>query len=184
MSGKPQNQLTLTNGKYFALSWLCSECNDPLCCDSKNQNTCSPLKSTSLQLNDNRHDNKTTDTINEIGNIQVSTIVTGANEQPLSRNTNDINVTSASELFSNKFKFDRRGVHIANLNIQHLKPKLDQVNIMLHESDIDILGVCETFLNKTINDEMINVNGFTHERKNREALQTFHRIMAAEFSFI
>ena len=109
MSGKPQNQLTLTNGKYFALSWLCSECNDPFCCDPNNQIACSQLKSTSLQLNDNRHDNKTSDTINEHGNIQVSTIVTDANEQPLSRNTNDINVTSDSELFSNKFKFDRRG---------------------------------------------------------------------------
>ena len=117
MSGKPQNQLTLINGKYFALSWLCSECNDPLCCDSNNQNACSQLKSTSLQLNENRHDNKTTGTINEIGNIQISTIVTDANEQPLSRNNNDINVTPDSELFSNKFKFDRRGVHIANLNI-------------------------------------------------------------------
>ena len=40
---------------------------------------------------------------------------------------------------------------------------------MLHESDIDIFGFCETFLNKTINDEIINVNGFTHERKDREA---------------
>ena len=48
-------------------------------------------KSTLLQLNDNRHDDKTTDTFNEIGNNQVSTIVTYANEQPLSRNTNDIN---------------------------------------------------------------------------------------------
>ena len=122
-----------------------------------------------MQLSENSHDNKTTDTINETGNIQVSTIVTDANEQPLSRNNNDINVTPDSELFSNKFKFDRRGVHIANLNIRHLKPKLDQVNIMLHESDIDILGVRETFLNKTINDEIINVNGFTHERKDREA---------------
>ena len=161
--------MTLTNGKYFTLSWLCSECNDQLCCDSNNQNACSQLKSTSLQLNDNRHDNKTTDTINEIGNIQVSTIVTDANEQPLRRYTNDINVTSDSELFSNKFKFDRRGVHMANLNIRYLKPKLDQFNIMLHESDIDIFGVCETFLNKTIHDEIINVNGFTHERKDREA---------------
>ena len=108
VSGKPQNQLTLTNGKYFALSWLCSECNDPLCCDPNNQNACSQLKSTSLQLNDNRHDYKTTGTINEIGNIQVSSIVTDTIEQPLRRNTNDINATSASEFFSNKFKFDRR----------------------------------------------------------------------------
>ena len=40
---------------------------------------------------------------------------------------------------------------------------------MLHESDIDIFGVCETFLNKTVNDEIITINGFTHERKDREA---------------
>ena len=123
MYGKPQNQLTLTNGKYFTLSWLCSECNDPLCCDSNNQNACSQLKSTSLQLNDNRHDNKTTDTFNEIGNIQVSTIVTDANEQPLSRNTNDINVRSDSEFFSNKFKFDRRGGPHSKLKHSTLKTK-------------------------------------------------------------
>ena len=39
-------------------------------------------------------------------------------------------------------------VQIANINIRHLKPKLDQFKIMLHESDIDNFGVCETFLNK------------------------------------
>ena len=50
---------------------------------------------------------------------------------------------------------------LQNINIRHLKPKLDQVKIMLQESENDILGVCETFLNKIINDETINVNGFT-----------------------
>ena len=95
-------------------------------------------------------------------------IVLVVNEQPLCRNTDDINVTSVSEGFSNKYKFGRRGVHIANISIRHLKQKLDHVKIMLHESDIDNFCVCETFLNKTINDETIKINGFTHERKYRD----------------
>ena len=51
--------------------------------------------STSLQLNDKYHDNKTTDTINDInenGSPQVSTVSLGVNEQPLCRNTDDFNV--------------------------------------------------------------------------------------------
>ena len=55
---------------------------------------------------------------------------------------------------------------------------------MLHESDIDIFGVCETFLNKTINNEIINVMVLLMEEMTEKLVQTFHRIMAAEFSFI
>ena len=49
-----------------------------------------------------------------------------------------------------KPKFYHRGFHIANLNVRHLKPKLDDIKIMTYEFDtIDILGLCETCLNKT-----------------------------------
>ena len=98
MSGKLQNQLTLTKGKYYPLSMLCSECNDPLCCDAKHQNTCSISMSTSLQLSykcDTIND-KTTDTINDSKNPQVP-INLDVNEQPMCRNTDGNNVTSVSQ---------------------------------------------------------------------------------------
>ena len=40
---------------------------------------------------------------------------------------------------------------------------------MLQDSAVDIFSVCEFFSNKTINDEKLHVNGYTHERKDREA---------------
>lgn len=65
--------------------------------------------------------------------------------------------------------FQHRGIHIANLNIRHLKPKLDDVKIILdHVNQIDIFGVCETFLNTTIDDITVSINGYNFERKDRD----------------
>ena len=103
-------------------------------------------------------------------NYESSTTSLDTNEHTTCRNQENINNTpSVSQHFRNEFKFNRRGVHIANINIRHLKPKLNQVKIMLQGSVVDSFGVCETFLNKTINDETLHVNGYTHERKDREA---------------
>ena len=40
---------------------------------------------------------------------------------------------------------------------------------MLQESNIDMLGTCETFLSKTNDDKIVNINGFTIERKGRDS---------------
>ena len=40
---------------------------------------------------------------------------------------------------------------------------------MLQGFPIDIFGICETFLNKTDDDKIVNINGFTHERKDRDS---------------
>lgn len=51
----------------------------------------------------------------------------------------------------NELKFQRRGIHIANLDIRHLQPKLDDIKLMLDKSNnVDIFGVCETFLNNNV----------------------------------
>ena len=39
---------------------------------------------------------------------------------------------------------------------------------MLQGSSIDIFGICETFLSKIDDDKIVNINGFTHERKDRD----------------
>ena len=132
------------------------------------QNTCSSSISTVLQpekVIGNRTINNNSDNINN----ESSTACLNTNEHTTCRNQENINTPPVSQHFRNEFKFNRRGVHIANINIRHLKPKLDQVKIMLQGSAVDIFGVCETFLNKTINDETLHVNGYTHERKDREA---------------
>ena len=64
--------------------------------------------------------------------------------------------------------FERRGIHFCNLNIRHLKPKIDDLKIILSpEKCIDVFGICETFLNPAIDDISINVQGYKIERKDR-----------------
>ena len=71
----------------------------------------------------------------------------------------------------NELKFNRRGIHIANLNIRHLKPKVDQMKILLDQSNsIDIFGLCKTFLNESIDNSSIQINGYNIERK--DGIQT------------
>lgn len=64
--------------------------------------------------------------------------------------------------------FKRRGIHCCNLNIGHLKPNIDDMKILLNSSNsIDVLGLCETFLNTSIDDRSIHVDGYKVERKDR-----------------
>ena len=64
--------------------------------------------------------------------------------------------------------FDKCGLHIANLNICHIKPKLDDIKIMLSESkNVDILGLCETFLDSSVDDETLHIPNYHFERKDR-----------------
>ena len=49
---------------------------------------------------------------------------------------------SASEFVD--FKFSSKGIHICNLNIRHILPKIDDIRITLSsENGPDILGMCE-----------------------------------------
>ena len=63
----------------------------------------------------------------------------------------------------------KRGLRIANLNICHILNKVDEIKILLSEKrSVDILGICETFLNSEVPNELITVDGFNFERKDRE----------------
>ena len=68
-----------------------------------------------------------------------------------------------------KFNFQKRGLHVSNINICHLKPKLDEVKLLLSsDNNVDVLGICETFLNKNVDDKRINIDNYKIERKDRE----------------
>ena len=65
-------------------------------------------------------------------------------------------------------EFKRRGIHIANLNIRHLKPKIDQMKILLDQSNsVDIFALCETFLHDSIDNSLVQINGYNFEIKYR-----------------
>ena len=68
----------------------------------------------------------------------------------------------------NTFFYKKKGLHVANLNIQHLLPKLDEIKFHLSlPNSTDILGLCETFLNQSIENKQIHINNFKIERKDR-----------------
>ena len=57
--------------------------------------------------------------------------------------------------------FRSRGLHLCNLNIRHLVPKLDELRIsMTHNQCPDIFGMCEAFLTHSVSDEQLKLEGF------------------------
>ena len=49
--------------------------------------------------------------------------------------------------------FKSTGLHIANLNVRHIMPKIDEFRIvMANDMGPDIFGACETFLETSIPD--------------------------------
>ena len=66
------------------------------------------------------------------------------------------------------FEFNTKVLHISNLNVRHLLPKLDELRIMLaSKNGPDIFGLCETFLNQNIPDNLLSINGYQFVRKDR-----------------
>ena len=65
---------------------------------------------------------------------------------------------------------EHKGLHVANVNICHIKPKLDEIKLLLNSSSkLDILALWETFLDKNTDDNILKMEGFNFECKNRAA---------------
>ena len=73
---------------------------------------------------------------------------------------------SASQL---DIKFKHRGIHFCNLNIRHLKQKTHDMKLFLNSSkSIDVFGVCETFLNITVDNISIHIDGYKTEKRQND----------------
>ena len=97
--------------------------------------------------------------INENDTSNMSTAFSSSENQPKYPN----NATYCRE-----FRFQRKGLHNCNLNIRHVKPKLDDINLLLSSSNhIYILGLGKTFLNQNTEDSILNMQGYHIERKDR-----------------
>ena len=69
-------------------------------------------------------------------------------------------------------KFSLKGLHLCNLNVRHLTPKLDEIRLaMAEENGPDIFGLCETFLDDGVQDCQIKIKGFDFIRKDRSDTQ-------------
>ena len=68
--------------------------------------------------------------------------------------------------------FVSKGLHLCNLNEQHILPKLDELRVLLaNRSGPDIFGACETLLEPEILDNQIAIEGYDFLRKDRAATQ-------------
>ena len=69
-------------------------------------------------------------------------------------------------------QFSSKGLHLCNLNIRHILPKLDELRLTTAiNNGPDIFGLCETFLDGTVSDGQVYINGFDFLRKDRSETQ-------------
>ena len=67
-----------------------------------------------------------------------------------------------------EFIFKSKCLNIANLNVRHIVPKIDELGIvMANDMGPDIFGACETFLETSIPDNQVAINGYEFKRKDR-----------------
>lgn len=81
-----------------------------------------------------------------------------------------VNSNPSKDITARKLSINscNRGLNVTCLNIQHLIPKIDEIkHILTGDSGPDVLGLCETFLHEQIPDNIIVVNNFNIERKDR-----------------
>ena len=111
--------------------------------------------SSDIPLNDQNSSNNKTCVSENIDSLRES-------PQMSSRTINNSNDLSS-------FGLIRKGLRIGNLNICHLIPKLDEIRLLLNEHrSVNILGLCETFLNENTDDNVLSIDGFTFERRDRD----------------
>ena len=103
--------------------------------------------------------NDTDSAFNEMSN-------TGENE---SETVNQVPSTIPYSSDLSSFGLIKKGLRIGNLNVCHLLPKIDEIRLLLNEHrSVNILGLCETFLNDHIDNNELSIDSFIFERRDRD----------------
>ena len=92
----------------------------------------------------------------------------------LSASFNSLTTQSSNDIADNGeiFNFKTKGLHVCNLNVRHILPKIDEIRLTLpHRNIPDIFGICEPFLEIHHPDSLISVDGFHFFRKDRSETQ-------------
>ena len=72
-----------------------------------------------------------------------------------------------SSLHDNLQKYMHNGILMASINVRSLLPKIEEIRILLSTTSMDLLCVCETWLDDSIGDSEIAVQGYSVIRKDR-----------------
>ena len=161
--------------KFDILTSLCNDCSS-LDCDEHIHTD--PTKTTEyyiynpiLSVKETSANSDSVIVGNEASEIISDTQVTDISSSTNSEHTENTNLADTSPIRG--FEFQRKGMYISNFNIRHLKPKLDDVKRLLNSNNkVDVFGICETFLNQTVEDKILKIAGHQFERKDRENCTT------------
>ena len=61
-----------------------------------------------------------------------------------------------------------KGLKIAHLNVRSLYPKIDEIRVVVISLHLDVMCISETWLNESISDGEIAIDGYSIVRKDRE----------------
>ena len=64
-------------------------------------------------------------------------------------------------------KLRKRGIHFIHLNIRSLLPKIDEVRLQARDSNASCILLTETWLDESVCDAEVNIDGYTIQRKDR-----------------
>ena len=67
-------------------------------------------------------------------------------------------INHAQIIWNRKSKLS--GLMGGHVNIRSLLPKLPQIEILLSGSNLDFLGISETWLNDSVSTELLNIEGY------------------------
>ena len=71
-----------------------------------------------------------------------------------------------------ELQFSSKGLHLCNLNIQHILPKLNELRVVMAKNNgPDIFCACETFLEPNMSNNQIAIDGYVIHRKDKAATQ-------------
>ena len=142
---------------------MCNECNKFLYTDQCN---CTSTNTSSVHLDEYLVARK--DSVFISTEDKVVSDLPCLNAQDTDSLQNKAHINSFLDASSTDFNFSSRGIHMVNLNIRHLKPKWDEMKIILdQQKNIDIFGLCETFLDQTVDNDILSMKGYSFERKDR-----------------
>ena len=60
-----------------------------------------------------------------------------------------------------------RGIAFGAINVRSIYRKIDDINVLLHRSCLDYLGITESWLNNSVNDSEIILPGYSMTRLDR-----------------
>lgn len=85
-----------------------------------------------------------------------------------SKGNENKNVNSSDPKIETYFGLEKTGLKLSHLNIRNILPKIDEIKQFTNQGhNTHTFGLCETFLTETVTNDMINIEGFTLERKDR-----------------